>query len=185
MRTLELLGPPFPILVGGPPGLLTLLRPWAEKEEFPVLSIRLIMIMTHIRTNFSFSVDTMRKGDLAPTKKKKKPTPSTLRRNARRREEFLNKKVKASTDEEMSQSEPATVKEAEAPLKTPRGLHHHPSPSTSSERRQVITVGGEKARPSFSQLDGDQPSPDSGLQSLSPPPSSAPALPSADWDELI
>ena len=146
--------------------------------------------MTHIRTNFSFSVDTMRKGDLvrkgdlAPTKKKKKPTPSTLRRNARRREEFLNKKVNASIDEEMSQSEPATVKEAEAPLKTPRGLHHHPSPSTSSERRQVKTVGGEKARPSFSQLDGDQPSPDSGLQSLSPPPSSAPALPSADWDQL-
>ena len=57
------------------------------------------MIMTHIRTNFSFSVDTMRKGDLAPTKKKKKPTPSTLRRNARRREEFVNKKVNASTDQ--------------------------------------------------------------------------------------
>ena len=47
LSTLELLGPPFPILVGGPSGLLTLFRPWTEEEEFPVLSIRLIMIMTN------------------------------------------------------------------------------------------------------------------------------------------
>ena len=138
-----------------------------------------------IGTNFSFSVDTTGKGALAP--KKKKPTPSTLRRNARRREEFLNKKVKPSTDEN-SQSEPVSEEEAEAPLKTPSVLHHHPSPSPSSERRQVITVGREKARPSFSQLDGDPPSSldmASGLQSSSPPPSSAPAPPSADHDELM
>ena len=33
MSTLELLGPPFPILVGGPSGLLTLFRLWTEEEE--------------------------------------------------------------------------------------------------------------------------------------------------------
>ena len=121
-------------------------------------------------TGFSFSVDTMGKGALASQKTtKKKPTPSTMRRNARRREEFLKKKVNASTDDK-SQSEPVSVEEAEVP---PSVLHHHPSPSPSSERRQVISVGREKARPTFSQLDGDPPSsPDkaSGLKSASPPP---------------
>ena len=141
-----------------------------------------------IGTNFSFSVDTMGRGALAPKKKKKKkPTPSTLRRNARRREEFLNKKINPSTADNQSQSE-VSEEEAEAPLKAPSVLHHHPSPSPSSERRQVINVGREKTRPSFSQLDGDPPSSPntaSGLQSSSPPPSSAPAPPSADYDELI
>ena len=53
-------------------------------------------------TSFSFSVDTMGKGDMVPQKKKKKPTPSTQRRNARRREEFLKKKVNASTEKKLS-----------------------------------------------------------------------------------
>ena len=111
-----------------------------------------------IGTNFSISVDTMGKGPLAPKEKKKKPTPSAMRRNARRREEFLNKKLNASTAAKPAQSEPAAAKEAEAPAKAPSGPHHHPSPSPSSERRQVITVGRERAKPTFSQLDGDPPS---------------------------
>ena len=107
-------------------------------------------------TSFSFSVDTMGKGDMVPQKKKKKPTPSTQRRNARRREEFLKKKVNASTEKKLSSpGEPVSGKEAEAP---PKVLHHHPSPSPSAERRQVIAVGKERARPTFSQLDGDPPS---------------------------
>ena len=141
-----------------------------------------------IGTNFSISVDTMGKGPLAPKEKKKKPTPSAMRRNARRREEFLNKKLNASTAAKPAQSEPAAAKEAEAPAKAPSGPHHHPSPSPSSERRQVITVGRERARSTFSQLDGDLPSsPDtaSGLQPSSPPPFSAPVQPSADYAELL
>ena len=121
----------------------------------------------------------------------RKALPGIIRnaiiRNARRREEFLNKKIKPSTADNQSQSE-VSEEEAEAPLKAPSVLHHHPSPSPSSERRQVINVGREKTRPSFSQLDGDPPSSPntaSGLQSSSPPPSSAPAPPSADYDELI
>ena len=127
-------------------------------------------------TGFSFSVDTMGKGALASQKTtKKKPTPSTMRRNARRREEFLKKKVNASTDDK-SQSEPVSVEEAEVP---PSVLHHHPSPSPSSERRQVITVGREKARPSFNQLDGD---PTSSHPSPPSSPSGA-SIPTLDHDD--
>ena len=88
---------------------------------------------------------------------------------ARRREEFLKKKFNAST-EKSSQEEPAAAKEAEVPVKAPSGLRHHPSPSPSSERRQVITVGREKARPTFSQLDGDPPSsPEAEKQEMDKP----------------
>ena len=110
-----------------------------------------------IGTNFAFSVDTMGNGTLASKEKKKKPTPSAMRRNARRREEFLNKKRNTSTAAKPFQSKPAAAKEAEAPANAPSGLHHHPSPSPSSERRQVITVGREKEVPTFSQLDGAPP----------------------------
>ena len=51
----------------------------------------------NIGPNFSFSVDTRRKEILAPQQKKK--TPSTLRRDARRREELLRKKLNAPTVE--------------------------------------------------------------------------------------
>ena len=46
---------------------------------------------------FSFSVDTRGKEVLTPQKKKK--TPSTLRRDAKRRDEFLRKKLSAPTAE--------------------------------------------------------------------------------------
>ena len=132
----------------------------------------------NIGPSFSFSVDTTGNGALAPKKKKKKPTPSTLRRNTRRREDFLKKKAKTST-EEYSQSEPVSEEEAEASVKAPSGLHHHPSPSPSSERRQVITVGREKARPSFNQLDGD---PTSSHPSPPSSPSGA-SIPTLDHDD--
>ena len=51
----------------------------------------------NIGPNFSFSVDTRGKEVLAPQKKKK--TPSTLRRDARRREELLRKKLSVPTSE--------------------------------------------------------------------------------------
>ena len=48
--------------------------------------------------SFSFSLDTRGEVALAPkAKKNKKKTPSALRRNARRRAEFLRKKLEAST----------------------------------------------------------------------------------------
>ena len=45
-----------------------------------------------IGSNFTFSLDTREGKDVPVTKIKKRCSPSTMRRNARRREEFLNKK---------------------------------------------------------------------------------------------
>ena len=105
-----------------------------------------------IGSSFSFSVDTRGTEALVPQRKKK--TPSTLRRDARRREELLKKKLNTSTVIS-SKSEQASAKEAELPRKGLSVLHHHPSPPASSERRQVIAVGREKAL-SFNQLDGQE-----------------------------
>ena len=102
-----------------------------------------------IGTNFSFSLDTRGEATLSSAKKKKKQTPSTLRRNARRREQFLQKKLASPAPV----SDPVSEKGAEALQKAPTSLHHHPSPPASSERRQVITVGKGKV-PTFNQLDG-------------------------------
>ena len=74
-----------------------------------------------VGSNFSFTLDT--KVLASDTQaKKKKSSPSTIRRNARHREEFLIKK-----------QNPASVSPA-------RPLRHLPSPTASSERRQVIAV---------------------------------------------
>ena len=106
-----------------------------------------------IGSSFSFSVDTREKEVLVPQKKKK--TPSTLRRDARRREELLKKKFNAST-EVPSQSDQVSEKEAGVPRKASPVLHHHPSPPASSERRQVTVVGRGKPLLSFNQLDGQE-----------------------------
>ena len=112
----------------------------------------------------SFSVDTRGKGALSSAKKKKKPTPSTLRRNARRREEFLQKKLASTTPV----SKPVSEQGTEDLRKPPELLRHHASPSPSSERRQVITVGKGKV-PTFNQLDGAAGSP--AAKTSGPPPS--------------
>ena len=63
-------------------------------------------ISINIGPNFSFSVDTMGKKVLPSSletrevKKRKKKAPSALRRNARRRAEFLRKKLEASPAKE-------------------------------------------------------------------------------------
>ena len=105
-------------------------------------------------SNFSFSLDTrkMALDTENETTPKKRKSPSTIRRNARRREEFRLKK-----------QNPA------APESSARPLRHLPSPSAPSGRRQVTTVGRNPSMPSFSQLDGAaSPSP---AAPLPPPPS--------------
>ena len=62
--------------------------------------------------SFSFSLDTSGKVALVSKAKKKKKTPSTLRRNARRRAEFLKKKLEDSTGDISSHSEHVSVEEA-------------------------------------------------------------------------
>ena len=60
--------------------------------------------------SFSFHLDTNGKGALTSKAKKKNKTPSALRRNARRRAEFLKKKFEASTSD-ASQREHVSVEE--------------------------------------------------------------------------
>ena len=129
-----------------------------------------------VGTSFSFSVETKGKDVLVPQRKKK--TPSTLRRDARRREELLKKKLNASTVIS-PQSEQASAREAEVLRKAPV-LHHHPSPSASSERRQVVFVGREKAVPSFNQLDGSA-SPSSPAHRPPPPPLTSCTVSTQTW----
>ena len=94
------------------------------------------------RAGFSFSVDSRGKEELAP-KKKKKATPSTMRRNARRRAQFLKKKLDASTVEKSSQGEPAAVNATEAPPKAPA----LPSPEKErGSRRSPIHVQREEVQ---------------------------------------
>ena len=110
-------------------------------------------------SNFSFSLDTR---EMAPhsvneDKAWKKKSPSTIRRNARRREEFLQKK-----------QSPAAV--------PARPLNILPSPTDSSGRRQVVSLGRDSTAPSFNQLDG--------AATASPPPGSLPSQhrPSSPFD---
>ena len=62
--------------------------------------------------SFSFSLDTNGKEALTLQGKKKKKTPSTLRRDARRRAKFLKKKLEVSTGDISPQSEKVSVEEA-------------------------------------------------------------------------
>ena len=62
--------------------------------------------------SFSFPLDTGGKEALTLQEKKKKKTPSTLRRDARRRSEFLKKKLEVSTGDASSQSESVSEEEA-------------------------------------------------------------------------
>ena len=91
---------------------------------------------------------------MSSPKKKKNPTPSTLRRNAKKREEFLKTKI-APTAEKSRQE--VAEEETKSPGKALTVRRHHLSPAPSSERRKVITVGREKEVPTLSQLDGATP----------------------------
>ena len=71
-----------------------------------------------IGPNFSFSVDTRGKEVLASPKRKK--TPSTLRRDARRRDEFLKKKQNAQTPEKAFKCD-----QCEGTFKSENGLKIH------------------------------------------------------------
>ena len=95
-----------------------------------------------IGSGFSFSVDTRRKEALATTRKKK--SPSTLRRDARRREQFLRKKFDAPNAASSCHSEQVSKKEAEAPvLKTPE-KERSPPPMPDRSLTPVLGEGREE-----------------------------------------
>ena len=105
-----------------------------------------------VGTSFSFTLDkgVVAVNTQAKASSKKKASPSTIRRNARRREEFLQKK-----------QSPAAV--------PARPLNILPSPTDSSGRRQVVSLGRDSTAPSFNQLDG--------AATASPPPESPSSQP--------
>ena len=63
-----------------------------------------------IGSSFSFSLDTREHG--APSLVKKKKSPSTVRRNARRRKEFLDKKLVSSSEIKSSPAQTNSEEEA-------------------------------------------------------------------------
>ena len=83
-----------------------------------------------IGSTFSFSLDTKSKETL-PSKAKKKVSPSTLKRNMRRREEFLKKKSipseaeKSEPDKEASQGATFQCDQCENVFRNEKGLKIH------------------------------------------------------------
>ena len=116
----------------------------------------------NIGPNFSFSVDTRGKEILAPQQKKKK-TPSTLRRDARRREEFLKKKLNAPTAEKAFKCDQCdNTFKSESGLKihigkshknpnsapaTPDCLRQQPGSSVSLSASPLLDTGREESSP--------------------------------------
>ena len=75
--------------------------------KLPIFSFALTL-----GNGFSFTLDTSEKEALSSKAMKKKKTPSTLRRDARRRSEFLKKKLEVSTGNASPQSENVSAEEA-------------------------------------------------------------------------
>ena len=113
-----------------------------------------------VGSSFAFALDTSPSLDTKGKEQvKKKPKPSTLRRNARRRDEFLKRKQAPLI--ESSATDTAKAKISTRPLK------QLPSPTAPSQSRQVIIVCRISASPSFSQLDGSaSPSPPTASLSI-------------------
>ena len=82
-----------------------------------------------IGSTFSFSLDTKEGKATLPTKIKKKKSPSTLKRNAKRREDFLAKKSTVVTGLETNQNqrEAFPCEQCDSRFKTANGLKIHKS----------------------------------------------------------
>ena len=77
--------------------------------------------------DFSFSLDTRSKAVVNQVVRKKKPSPSTLRRNAKRREQFLAKKRQKSVPQTSSDSTAAEPKcdQCDYVAASEKGLRQH------------------------------------------------------------
>ena len=127
-----------------PASALTFARRWQAREWHSTSPLRLAPT--------SPSPEEMAPHSVTNDRAWKKKSPSAIRRNARRREEFLHKK-----------QSPAT-----APA---RPLNILPSPTNRSGRRQVSSLGRDRTAPSFTQLDG------AATATASPPPGAPPSQP--------
>ena len=108
---------------------------------------------------FSFTLDTRCKDNLATTAKKR-VSPSTLRRNAKRREEFLKKKLKPATvQEKIVTDRESTIRSAtfqcdqcDNTFKTESGLRIHIGKSHKLPPTEKVRNASEAASLSASPL---------------------------------
>ena len=121
-----------------------------------------------VGSNFSFSLDTRELVSDNQTKKankkKSSPSPSTIRRSAKRREQFLKKK--------QAQARPPARNPSPALVPGPRLL---PSPPPEGRRRVMSLGRRETSNVSFLNLDGLEG--DLSPQASPPPPSPPPHPP--------
>ena len=121
-----------------------------------------------VGSNFSFSLDTRELVSDNQTKKAKKkkssPSPSTIRRSAKRREQFLKKK--------QAQARPPARNPSPALVPGPRLL---PSPPPEGRRRVMSLGRRDTSNVSFLNLDGLEG--DLSPQASPPPPSPPPHPP--------
>ena len=107
-----------------------------------------------IGSAFTFSLDTKEGKTTLPTRIQKRKSPSTLKRNAKRREEFLAKKstskssVLSGLESNQKQCEAFQCDQCNSSFKTVNGLKIHKGKSHKSHKE---AFSPEKLRKSFSQ----------------------------------
>ena len=149
--------------------------------------------------NFSFSLDTSEKKALAPKAKKK--SPSTLRRDARRRNEFVRKKLEASTGEKAFKcNQCGNNFKSENGLKihvgkahrkvnlaTPDHLRQQPKRSVSLSASPLLDTSREEPCLNSIEVTREEVGEEKGepVSPLQPSPSSPPSILCIDCDEEI
>ena len=149
--------------------------------------------------NFSFSLDSSEKKALAPKAKKK--SPSTLRRDARRRKEFVRKKLEASTGVKVFKCDQCGNNfKSENGLKihvgkahrkvnlaTPDHLRQQPKRSVSLSASPLLDTSREEPCLNSIEVTREEVGEEKGepVSPLQPSPSSPPSNPCTDCDEEI
>ena len=90
-----------------------------------------------INSSFSFSLDT-RESKVNPALGKKRTSPSTQRRNARRREEFLRKKLNFSSVSHSASDSPADISPSVTAVETVAATHATSTPAIASTTAQEV-----------------------------------------------
>ena len=109
-----------------------------------------------INSSFSFSLDT-RESKVNPTLGKKRTSPSTQRRNARRREEFLRKKLNFSSVSHSASDSPADISPSVTAVETVAATDATSTPAIASTLAQEVNpVANPVPSPSEQQANSDQ-----------------------------
>ena len=104
-----------------------------------------------------------------PTLGKKRTSPSTQRRNARRREEFLRKKLNFSSVSHSASDSPADISPSVAAIETVVSNATSTHAIASTPAQEVNPVDNPVPSPSEQQAKSDQVQEEFPLESASPP----------------